>query len=35
MGPVVEVMDADLLSHGISEKDLEIEHLVIQLMANQ
>ena len=35
MGPVIETMDADLLSHGISEKDLEIEHLVIQLMANQ
>ncbi len=27
-GPVPETIDRDLLANGISEKDLEIEHLV-------
>jgi hypothetical protein len=32
-GPVPETIDKDLLANGISEKDLEIEHLVTQVVA--
>ena len=32
-GPVPETIDRDLLANGISEKDLEIEHLVTQVVA--
>ncbi len=31
--PMPETMDKDLLANGISEKDLEIEHLVTQVVA--
>ena len=32
-GPIPETIDKDLLANGISEKDLEIEHLVTQVVA--
>jgi hypothetical protein len=31
--PIPETIDKDLLANGISEKDLEIEHLVTQVVA--